>query len=73
MKVEFKLIENIPNGFKCAGCSRLKKIKSPISGKTEYYCELNGYWCELGLDGDVIKTDDCLMQTRKYLTREGLK
>ena len=73
MKVIFKTTDNIPNGFKCTGCMRLKKSENAIKDKVAYYCELSGYWCELGSDGVAIKTDDCLMQTRKYLIRGDAK
>lgn len=66
MKVVFKTTEYIPSGFKCAGCTRLKKSEN-VKGKLAYYCELSGYWCELDNDGVAVKTQDCLLQTREYL------
>lgn len=75
MKVEFKLIENIPNGFKCAGCSRLKYDEewSRAVDRESNYCELNRLRLSTDKDGISLKTPECLLQTRLYLIREGLK
>lgn len=75
MKVRFELIENIPNGFKCVGCSRLKSDEEfkKAKGRDFYYCELSGLSCSKDKDGISLKTPECLLQTRMYLIREGLK
>ena len=64
MKVKITRNENIPSGFKCAGCGRLHKDASG-----EYYCELSKRYLPQDRNGNCYKTDECLLAVKNELLR----
>ena len=66
MKVKITRNENIPSGFKCAGCSRLQK--DPELRDT-YYCELSKKYLPQDRNGNCYKTDECLLAVKNELLR----
>ena len=66
MKVKITRNENIPSGFKCAGCGRLHKDSS---GRDRYYCELSKLYLPQDRNGNCYKTDECLLAVKYELLR----